>query len=118
MRYRQLLLDLSGCQADLDNIQLVTSILDKTCQLLEVNAIKKFSHSYSPFGLSVVYVLAESHISYHSWPEHKTCNIDIFSCGRTGPEKIVKFLYESFQATGKREKYSERNVTEPIAVKE
>lgn len=86
--------------------------------MLEVNAVKKFTHRYSPYGLSIVYVLAESHISYHSWPEHKTCNIDIFSCGGVDPKNIVRFLCESFQAAAKKEKYSFRNVCEPILAKQ
>lgn len=51
------------------------------------------SHKFEPQGLTGVLILAESHISYHSWPEKKYLAIDIFTCGKkTKPEKALEFL--------------------------
>ncbi len=38
-------------------------------------------HQFKPFGVSCVYLLAESHISIHTWPELGYMAIDIFTCG-------------------------------------
>ncbi|MEM7694353.1 MAG: adenosylmethionine decarboxylase [Pseudomonadota bacterium] len=48
-------------------------------------------------GVSGVAVLAESHISIHSWPEHDYAALDIFMCGDTAPEACVEVLREAFQ---------------------
>jgi S-adenosylmethionine decarboxylase len=54
----------------------------------------KFSyHKFNPHGLTGVLLLAESHISFHSWPEFGYLAIDIFSCGKnTKPEKALNYL--------------------------
>ncbi len=48
-------------------------------------------------GISGVAVLAESHISIHSWPEHGYAAVDIFMCGDTDPHRAVETLHEAFQ---------------------
>lgn len=48
-------------------------------------------------GVSGVAVLAESHISIHSWPEHGYAALDIFMCGDTQPEACVGVLKEAFR---------------------
>lgn len=48
-------------------------------------------------GITGVALLAESHISVHTWPEHHYAAFDIFMCGNAMPEKSVKLLKEVFQ---------------------
>ncbi len=48
-------------------------------------------------GISGVAVLAESHISIHSWPEHAYAALDVFMCGDAAPEKCVDVLREAFR---------------------
>ena len=48
-------------------------------------------------GISGVAVLAESHISIHSWPEHGYAAMDIFMCGETHPQRAVDVLRDAFQ---------------------
>jgi len=43
-------------------------------------------------GVSVVIVVAESHLSIHTWPEYKYAAVDIFTCGKTNPEKAFEYL--------------------------
>jgi len=54
----------------------------------------KFSyHKFNPHGLTGVLLLAESHITFHSWPEFGYLAIDIFSCGKKAkPEKALAYL--------------------------
>jgi S-adenosylmethionine decarboxylase len=47
-------------------------------------------------GISGVAVLAESHISIHSWPEHGYAALDVFMCGDAEPERCVDVLREAF----------------------
>ena len=56
-------------------------------------------HQFSPFGISGVVVIAESHVAVHTWPEHGYAAVDIFTCGETlTPEVAAQFLVEKFQA--------------------
>jgi len=48
-------------------------------------------------GISGVAVLAESHISIHSWPEHGYAAVDVFMCGSTRPERCVDVLRKAFR---------------------
>lgn len=60
--------------------------------------IKDVFHSFSPHGVTGVIVIAESHVSVHTWPEYGYAAVDIFTCG----EKMnVSVLIEALrQLTG------------------
>jgi S-adenosylmethionine decarboxylase len=50
-------------------------------------------HKFKPHGVTGVAVIAESHISIHTWPEFDYAAIDIFTCGnKVNPEKAIKAL--------------------------
>jgi S-adenosylmethionine decarboxylase len=51
------------------------------------------------WGVSGFVVIAESHISIHTFPERRYANIDIFSCRDFDPELAIKELKQSFQFT-------------------
>jgi S-adenosylmethionine decarboxylase len=56
-------------------------------------------HEFNPFGVSGVVVIAESHLSIHTWPEYRYAAVDIFSCGETlQPEIAANYLVEQFGA--------------------
>ncbi len=42
--------------------------------------VKALFHSFSPYGVSGVVVITESHVTIHTWPEHAYAAVDIFSC--------------------------------------
>lgn len=53
-------------------------------------------HPFEPTGVSGVAVLAESHISVHTWPEAGYAAFDVFMCGEAQPEKCVEVLRKAF----------------------
>lgn len=53
-------------------------------------------HPFEPEGVSGVAVLAESHISVHTWPEAGYAAFDVFMCGDAKPEKCVEVLRKAF----------------------
>ncbi len=58
-------------------------------------------HPFTPegvAGVSGVAVLAESHISIHTWPERRYAALDVFMCGDAQPEKCVEVLRRRFNA--------------------
>lgn len=55
-------------------------------------------HKFKPSGITGIIVLAESHLSVHSWPEIDYLAIDIFSCGRRAtPNKSLEYLKKKFK---------------------
>ena len=55
-------------------------------------------HRFEPDGVSGVAVLAESHISVHTWPESRFAAFDVFMCGATRPEACIEILTVAFEA--------------------
>jgi S-adenosylmethionine decarboxylase len=56
-------------------------------------------HHFQPTGVSGVAVLAESHISIHSWPEAGYAALDVFMCGNARPHATVDVLKTAFRPT-------------------
>jgi S-adenosylmethionine decarboxylase len=57
-------------------------------------------HHFTPNGgVSGVVVLAESHITIHTWPERGYAALDIFMCGEAQPHKCIKVFKNFFQPT-------------------
>lgn len=56
------------------------------------------THKFSPQGVSGVAVLAESHISVHTWPEIGYGAFDVFMCGDAEPARAVEVLRRAFDA--------------------
>ena len=55
-------------------------------------------HQYNPQGLSGVVVIAESHISIHTWPEYNFASVDCYTCGtHADPWKAVEYLKEALE---------------------
>jgi S-adenosylmethionine decarboxylase len=54
-------------------------------------------HPFEPNGVSGVAVLAESHISVHTWPDDNYAAFDVFMCGDTKPELCAEILKIAFQ---------------------
>ena len=66
----------------------------------EATIVDVVFHEFNPFGISGVVVIAESHLSIHTWPEHRYAAVDIFSCGETlKPAEAANYLVEQFGAS-------------------
>jgi S-adenosylmethionine decarboxylase len=55
--------------------------------------VKKISSpKYNFSGYSILQIIKESHIAFHTWPEYNYLAIDIFSCKEIKAEKVINFL--------------------------
>ena len=91
-----LIIDLLGAER-LDDLDHVEATLRRCIQVAGVTLLHIHLHHFSPFGgVSGVAVLAESHISIHTWPERDYAALDIFMCGGTNPHLAVEVLREAF----------------------
>jgi S-adenosylmethionine decarboxylase len=92
-----LIVDLHGAKG-LDDIDLVESTLRRCVDAARATLLHIHVHHFQPNGISGVAVLAESHISIHTWPDANYAALDVFMCGKANPDACVPVLREAFQA--------------------
>ena len=99
MRYAgtHLLVDLWGAQ-NLDDPALIDTALRSAAIQAGATILHSHFHHFTPNGgVSGVVVLAESHISIHTWPERKFAAIDLFMCGDCDPHDAIPVLRAAFR---------------------
>ena len=73
-------------------------------------SINIISNKFEPQGVTAIALLAESHISIHTWPESNYSAVDIFTCGQNMmPELASQYLIESLMAKEHSLRVIERN---------
>jgi S-adenosylmethionine decarboxylase len=97
---RHLLLELFDCDLDaINNLEAVKQTLVEAARRAQATIVDVVFHEFNPFGISGVVVIAESHLSIHTWPEYRYAAVDIFSCGDTlQPDVAANYLVEQFGA--------------------
>jgi S-adenosylmethionine decarboxylase len=92
-----LLIDLFGAQR-LDDLKHIKETLKRCVEVAGATLLHIHLHHFTPNGgVSGVAVLAESHISIHSWPEVGYAALDVFMCGHAKPHMAVDVLNEAFK---------------------
>lgn len=56
-------------------------ILDRVISKSGLHVVSSIFHQFEPHGVSAAYILSESHLSVHTWPECGYVALDIFTCG-------------------------------------
>lgn len=94
-----IIIDLWGAQ-HLDDLELMERTLLNAVDVCGATLLHIHLHHFTPNGgISGVAVLAESHISVHTWPERDFAAFDVFMCGDTEPEKIIPVLRDALKPT-------------------
>ena len=97
---RQILVEFYDCDSDiLNNKKLINRYLNEAVEKSGATIVASTFHTFSPFGVSGVVVIAESHVSIHTWPEYGYAAVDIFTCGETiEPWVIHDYLKENLKS--------------------
>ncbi len=91
-----LIIDLWGAQR-LDDIEHIHETLCEAVEAAGATLVHIHLHPFSTNGgVSGVAVLAESHISIHTWPEHSFAALDVFMCGQAEPRNVVSVFERAF----------------------
>lgn len=94
---RHFIADFHGAH-QLDNIQLMEKALTQASEVAGATLLHIHLHTFADGGgITGVALLAESHISVHTWPELNYAAFDAFMCGNAKPEKAMALLEEIFQ---------------------
>ena len=92
-----LIVDLHGAKG-LDDIDLIEATLRRCVDAAGATLLHIHLHHFQPNGVSGVAVLAESHISIHTWPDAGYAALDVFMCGKANPDQCIPVLREAFAA--------------------
>lgn len=92
--------DLTGCaRADLDPTGLLGA-MRSTVQRLGCTTLGELPVIFQPHGITCVLVLAESHLTVATWPEHRLAHVDLFTCrADTDPEHAITPIVDALGAT-------------------
>lgn len=91
---RHLLADFRGVAAGLlTDVQALEAQMTAAARAAGAQVLSAHFHRFGEgAGVTGVIMLSESHISIHSWPEHRFAALDIFMCGAARPELALDFL--------------------------
>lgn len=86
-------IDISCCDdKDIHNIKYLQTIMHQIAKMMNTNIVGEIHHTFTPHGITVIAIVADSHIAIHTWPEYAHICIDIFSCKRNIPISIINYL--------------------------
>ncbi len=115
---RHLLIDFWGGKYIQDEAAIEDAMRDaaRACEatVLEVRLHSFGAGGADATGITGVAILAESHISIHTWPELDYIALDIFVCGERDPRKALNLLRSVFQPTRERIIECHRGSEEPV----
>ncbi len=97
---QHLLADLFGIAPDkLSDAGLIEALLRHSALSAGATILHSHFHSFgSGQGITGVLLLAESHISIHTWPENGFAAVDIFMCGASQPQQALELILTAFKA--------------------
>lgn len=97
---RHLLLELYDCDEEsINDFRRVEKAMLAAAKAAKAHVVDSIFHTFNPHGVSGVVVIAESHITIHTWPEFRFASIDIYTCGETAdPWRACQILQKSFKA--------------------
>lgn len=94
-----ILADFYECRSEeLDNVPLIRRYMHEAAVKSRATIVEECFHRFEPHGVSGVVVIQESHLTIHTWPEHRYASIDLFTCGwRIDPWAAFDYLKETLR---------------------
>lgn len=97
---QHLIVDFFECKETPQTAVQLEQLMLQAAKIIEATVVTSSFHAFEPMGLSGVVVIAESHLAAHTWPEHGTVCVDLFTCSQTMQSvRGVTFLFEALQAS-------------------
>ena len=100
---RHLIAEYYDCAADvIDDLETVQRLLHEAAVAVGATVVGEAFHRYAPQGISGTLLIAESHLSIHTWPEAGYVAVDIFTCGGLDPRPGFRLLERALGASSAR----------------
>ncbi len=97
---RHIIAEFYDCDSDiLKDTEQVETYMKRAAIECGATIVESAFHTFNPFGVSGVVVIAESHLAIHTWPEYGYSAVDVFTCGdEVDPHVAVESLKEALKA--------------------
>lgn len=103
------LLNLYECSSSLlDDELFLVNLIQRAAIASGATILKTVSHKFEPVGVTAIVLLAESHISIHTYPELDKCYADIYTCGDANPKMGSDLIIQELQSQSHTLSYIER----------
>lgn len=114
------LVEYVGCdEAEISQVAPVKKALLEAVERSGATYVKDSFHQFNPYGVSGIVLIAESHFSIHTWPEHHAAALDVFTCGETmNAESAIDFLGKQFGAAELHKKVMDRGTARTMVAEE
>ena len=113
---RHLIAEFYGCSSKIcDDIVRVRKMMVTATHRIGATVVGEVFHHFAPQGVTGSVVIAESHLSVHTWPEHGYASIDVFTCGGLDPKPAFVYLARSLRAREYRMQEILRGLDEDVA---
>ena len=98
---KHVLFTLKGCPYELLDDELhIRAVLIGAAEVSKSTQLGVYSYKFQPHGVTAISLLAESHISIHTWPQDGMAVCDCFTCGEhTSSRAAAVYMFEAMNAT-------------------
>lgn len=80
----------------LERIESLKPLFDEIVLKCDLHVVSETGHQFTPVGATYIYVLSESHMSIHTYPENKTAYMDIFCCNLSFDHGLAYGIIKDF----------------------
>lgn len=96
---RHLVVEMYDCNPSiLDSLETIRQALLEAAKAANSMVLGDYFHKFSPQGVTGVVIVAESHLSIHTWPEFGFAALDIFTCGKhADPWKALEVVKDALK---------------------
>ncbi len=107
-----ILADLYGVNPELiDRVEDIRHLLESAVKVADLTKISSHYYQFQPHGATGVVLLAESHISIHTWPEHGLATVDVYTCGDpTKAYRAMDYIISTLEPTRVDKQVHERGL--------
>ena len=82
----------------LETIDGIRPLMEKIIENCKLIVVGKCEHQFSPYGATMLYLLSESHLTIHTYPEKKACSINLYTCNpNTDFVEALDVIYKFFK---------------------
>ena len=97
---RHVLIEFYGCPAEIiEQNKLIEQFMNEAADYSGATIVESCFHHFNPYGVSGAVIIAESHLTIHTWPEYGFASVDVYTCGDSvSPWKAAEYLEQKLQA--------------------
>ncbi|MCL1935722.1 MAG: adenosylmethionine decarboxylase [Defluviitaleaceae bacterium] len=96
---RHILVEYYNCDSEvLKNPRFIEEYMNEAALTAKATIVESVFHHFNPWGVSGAIIVAESHLTIHTWPEYGFASCDFFTCGDIDPWESFEYLEKVLKA--------------------